>query len=272
MSDDVLYLNQEYKDSGIPHLAIPTTAGTGSESTRYAVCYYEGVKQSVTHESIIPDYVVLEPEFLKTLPVYQKKATLLDALCQGIESLWSVNSTDESKEFSLSAVSGILTNIDTYFNNDETALANISIAANTAGKAINITQTTAAHAMSYKVTSLYGLAHGHAAAVCLPYVWEYMINNSDKCIDPRGAEYLEGVFSTLDGLFGAATHQEGVNAFFALLNKMEMPFPQLKCETDLDVLAKSVNPVRLKNNPVQLSEDAIRTLYSDIFAVGNKIQ
>ena len=78
---DKLYLDQEFQDSGINLFAIPTTAGTGSESTRYAVIYYEGKKQSITHDSIVPDIAVLEPVVLKTLPLYQKKCTMLDALC-----------------------------------------------------------------------------------------------------------------------------------------------------------------------------------------------
>ncbi|MDR3069683.1 MAG: iron-containing alcohol dehydrogenase, partial [Propionibacteriaceae bacterium] len=70
----------------IPHVAIPTTAGTGSESTYFAVTYCDGVKYSVEHQSLLPDAVALIPELLAKLPDYQRKATLLDALCQCIES------------------------------------------------------------------------------------------------------------------------------------------------------------------------------------------
>ena len=108
MSKEKLYLDQEYKETGIQLIAIPTTAGTGSESTRYAVIYYDGKKQSVTHESIIPNVAILEPKVLKTLPLYQKKCTMLDALCQGIESWWSVNSTEESRDLSRQAVETIM--------------------------------------------------------------------------------------------------------------------------------------------------------------------
>ena len=93
------FLLQEKSDTGIPLFAIPTTAGTGSESTRHAVIYYQGVKQSISHPSIVPDVAILEPSLLKSLPLYQKKCTMMDALCQAIESTWSVNSTDESKGF-----------------------------------------------------------------------------------------------------------------------------------------------------------------------------
>jgi alcohol dehydrogenase class IV len=164
------YLEQEYKSSRVPLVAIPTTAGTGSESTRYAVIYYKGEKQSITHESIIPDYAILEPSILQTLPLYQKKCAMLDALCQGIESWWSVNSTDESKSYSKIAVETIIAYMDTYLTCDMgEAAKNIMIAANYAGHAINITQTTAAHAMSYKLTSMYKLPHGHAVAICFVY-------------------------------------------------------------------------------------------------------
>lgn len=116
MDDKIDYLQQEYKDSGIPLIAVPTTAGTGSESTRFAVLYFEGEKQSVAHESIVPNYVILEPSVLKTLPLYQKKCTLLDALCQAMESWWSVNSNEQSKAFSASAVRLIMENQDEYIH------------------------------------------------------------------------------------------------------------------------------------------------------------
>ncbi len=272
MNDDTLYLQQEYFDSEIPHMAIPTTAGTGSESTRYAVCYYEGAKQSVTHESIIPEFVILEPNFLSTLPSYQKKATLLDALCQGIESLWSVNSTTESEEYSISAITTILANIDAFFSGDKLAAENICMAANLAGRAINITQTTAAHAMSYKITSLYGIPHGHAVAVCLPYVWRYMLENIDKCIDSRGQKHLLKVFDKLNELFFVDEHKQAVYRFFRILKHMEMDFPTLGSPEDMSVLVNSVNPVRLKNNPVALDIEAISEIYMNIFTVGNNFQ
>ena len=177
--------------SGIPFIAIPTTAGTGSESTHNAVMYYEGAKQTVTNDAVLPDYAILEPSVLQTLPLYQKKCTMMDALCQGIESWWSVNSTDESRGYSRKAVELIMRNWKDYiFDNDPAAGSQVMVAANYGGRAINLAQTTAAHAMSYKITSMYGLPHGHAVAVCLPEIWEYMLSHPGKCVDPRGERYL----------------------------------------------------------------------------------
>ena len=258
------FLKQEIIPNNIPFLAMPTTAGTGSEATRYAVIYYNSEKQSVTHESCIPETVLFDPSVLKTLPIYQKKATMMDALCHAMESFWSVNSTDESKEYSKEAIQLILANKDGYISNDETANANMLRAANIAGKAINITQTTAGHAMCYKLTSLYGIAHGHAAALCVKALFPYMIANTDKCIDPRGEEYLKATFGEIAKALGCDAPTLAANRFAEVVNSLDLASPQIESESDIDVLKTSVNPVRFKNNPVGLNVETIEMLYKEI--------
>lgn len=252
--------------SKIPFIAIPTTAGTGSESTHNAVMYYEGAKQTVTNDGVLPDYAVLEPSVLKTLPLYQKKCTMMDALCQGIESWWSVNSTEESYEYSRKTVELIMANWRKYiFENDDEAAVQIMLAANYGGRAINIAQTTAAHAMSYKITSMYKLPHGHAVAVCLPEIWDYMQGNMDKCIDIRGAEYLTWIFGLIAKAMECDNPDEAIKKFSKMMIEMELGNPvAVNREEELDVLTKSVNPVRLKNSPVKLDYQYIRTLYGRI--------
>ena len=248
----------------IPFIAIPTTAGTGSESTHNAVMYYEGAKQTVTNDGVLPDYAFLEPSVLKTLPLYQKKCTMMDALCQGIESWWSVNSTEESYEYSRKTVELIMANWRKYiFENDGEAAAQIMLAANYGGRAINITQTTAAHAFSYKITSLYKLPHGHAVAVGLPEIWEYMLGNLDKCIDKRGKEYLVSIFNHIAMAMGCENTEHAIGEFRKMMSEMELANPISENKShDLKVLSTSVNPVRLKNNPVAITETTAEYLYS----------
>ena len=250
----------------IPFIAIPTTAGTGSESTHNAVMYYEGAKQTVTNDGVLPDYAILEPSVLKTLPLYQKKCTMMDALCQGIESWWSVNSTEESYEYSRKTIELIMANWRKYiFENDDNAAAQIMLAANYGGRAINNTQTTAAHAMSYKITSLYRLPHGHAVAVCLPEIWTYMLGHMDKCLDSRGSDYLSEIFEEIAHAMSANTIQDAINCFRIIMDEMQMQNPVSENrEQDLKTLVTSVNPVRLKNNPVELDEETIWYLYQTI--------
>lgn len=266
MDSNQNYLQQEYRDSGVPLIAVPTTAGTGSESTRYAVIYFEGKKQSVTHESIIPNYAILEPSLLTTLPLYQKKCTMLDALCQGIESMWSVNSTEKSMIFSKIAIDMIMHHWHDYIEQNSAEAADaIMLAANYAGRAINITQTTAPHAMSYKLTSMYDLPHGHAVALCLPEVWMYMLEHPEKCIDPRGQDHLEFIFEWLGQIMGCDSPYKGLMMFRAIMFSLDMPKPKSNNrEIDLEILSKSVNPERLRNNPVELEESTIRQIYEKI--------
>ncbi len=266
MNTAVNYLQQECKDSGIPLIAIPTTAGTGSESTRYAVIYYEGKKQSVTHESIIPNYAILESMLLKSLPLYQKKCTMLDALCQCIESLWSVNSTDESMVYAKNGLQMIMEHWQGYIedNNEEDARY-VMMAANYGGRAINISQTTAPHAMSYKLTSMYKLPHGHAVALCLPEVWMYMMEHPEECKDPRGVDHLEFIFEQLGRIMRCDSAEKGLMMFRTIISSLDMALPHGNDrKKEIDILVKSVNPVRLKNNPVPLTEDVIRQIYERI--------
>ncbi len=266
MEEGKNYLMQPIHANEIPLFAVPTTAGTGSESTKYAVIYYYGEKQSVTHESCIPSTVLMDPTVLKTLPPYQKKSTMLDAFCHAVESFWSVQSTDKSKAYAREAIRLILRNMDSYLDNDDNGNANMLYAAHLAGKAINITQTTAGHAMCYKLTSLYGIAHGHAAALCVNTLWPYMLEHIECCADPRGQCYLNEVFEELGQLMGCTAPHDAPRKWNALLDKLEMAAPLIGNMAELNILSGSVNPVRLKNNPVQLSLPVFEMLYREILS------
>lgn len=261
---DGSWLSKEVSYNSIPFLAIPTTAGTGSEATRYAVIYYKGIKQSITSENAIPETVLIDPNVLKTLPLYQKKSTMSDALCHAIESFWSVNSTIESREYSKKAIRLIMENMDGYLSNTEDGNAGMLKAAHIAGKAINITQTTAGHAMCYKITSLFGCAHGHAAILCDRVLFRWMINNIDKCIDPRGEEYLKDILDEIGCSLGQSNAQSGAGELTKIFNKLEFDIPKATEEQYIELEA-SVNLDRLKNHPISIDGE-VHLLYQDIFS------
>ncbi len=254
------FLKQEIVPNDLPFLAIPTTAGTGSEATRYAVIYYEGKKQSVTDESSIPETVLLDPGVLKSLPLYQKKATMMDAFCHAIESFWSVNSTSRSREFSRDAIRAVMEHMDGYLANTEEGNAGMLMASNIAGKAINITQTTAGHAMCYKITGLFQVSHGHAAILCNRVLFPWMLGNIDKCIDPRGEEYLKKTLDEIGHAMGCEDAGSGAAKLQEIFDALELPVPTAD-SAQFEELRTSVNPDRLKNHPVALDPDAIDELY-----------
>ena len=119
--------------------------------------------------------------------------------------------------------------------------------------------------MSYKITSLYGLPHGHAVAVCLPEIWKYMIRHMDQIVDPRGKEYLKGVFSVIAKAMGADITEQAIGQFREMMTGLDLGRPVSNNRLrDLETLSMSVNPIRLKNNPVGLSTSVIRNLYNII--------
>ena len=267
MSKDEIYLKQEYTDTGVPLIAIPTTAGTGSESTPFSVIYYGGEKQSVKHPSILPNVAILDSDVLESLPVYQKKCTVLDALCQAIESWWSVHSTDESQAYAKAAIEKIRHNINEYIGeNTERSRAEIMSASNLAGRAIAITATTAPHAMCYKLTSTYGYPHGHSVALSLPRVWKYMLSHPERCTDPRGADYLFSTFSKIARALGYDTAEDAAVGFEAMLASLGICYPtETERESRAQYFADSVNVLRLGNNPIALDNEALFHLYKGMF-------
>ena len=268
MNDDKEYLKQEIIPNDIPFIAVPTTAGTGSEATRYAIIYYNGEKTTVTHESCIPSVVLFDPSVLKTLSLYQKKATMMDALNHAIESYWAVKANDESKQYADKAIRLIVENIDSYLLNDEEACSKMLEAAYLAGKAINITQTTAGHAMCYKITTLYGLAHGHSVSLVMSALFPYVLEHLDDYNDPRGKQYLIDTLKQLAEALGYENINDACSYYLSLLEQLQMGKPQIE-EDDLDIMVNAVNPDRLNNNPVKLNKDNIKYLYKNIFNIEN---
>ena len=266
MDQERSYLEQDYPKVDIPLIAIPTTAGTGSESTKYSVIYYNGEKQSVTDDSLIPDLAILQHELLYSLPEYQKKCTLLDALAQAIESYWSVRSTDKSRALAKEAIELIMTYADEYvFENTAEAAEKIMQGSNLAGQAINITATTAPHAMSYKLTTTYGFPHGHSVALSLPRVWRYMLDHPEKVTDKRGYDFLSGVFVEIAEAMGCMDADEAIGELEAMLECYEIDLPEaIDRKAELDMLVNAVNVERLGNNPVALDRGALYEIYGDI--------
>jgi alcohol dehydrogenase class IV len=252
------YLKQAYVPNQIPLLAAPTTAGTGSEATHFAVVYRGGEKLSVAHAACLPSAALLDPRALETLPDYHRKSSMLDALCHGLESFWSVRAGAESRSYSRKAVEGVFRHLNGYLRNDPEGNTGMLEAAHLAGKAINLAQTTAGHAMSYQLTELYGIAHGHAAALCVAELWPHM---AARC----GGTALEGIFAELAAAMGCGSVQEACEKLKNLLVSLGLKAPAAAKE-DYVVLKRSVNQERLKNNPVFLSLFDIDDLYHRILS------
>lgn len=224
----------------VPLIAIPTTCGTGSEATQFAVYYKEGKKQSLDAPEILPDVAIVDSQFVENNPRYLKACTSLDAYSQAIESYFACKSTEESRKYALEAIKLCRDNLIEYVNsNQEISSLNMTKASNLAGKAINISRTTAAHAMSYSITTKYGIPHGHAVALNLGKLMEYNKNVDENSInDTRGVSFvkarLKEIYDTI-GITNAETY------FKDLFNKIGLEYKEYPSDY--------IDPERLKNNP-----------------------
>ena len=278
LSKDRSYLEQEYRENDIPLLVHPTTAGTGSESTPFAVIYQDGEKCSVEHESIYPKYRIEDARSLRSLPMYQKKVTLLDALSHAMEAIWSKYSNEDSRAYGQKAISLILTNYKAYLSLEnkneakvqgkassaedpsQSVLESIAEAANLAGKAIAVTKTTAGHALSYKLGSICQLPHGLATAMVNRALYPFMCREKSRMIHPENLLFLAKCFS-------AETEEEGAKRYLEILEDLEI-LPNLSVkEGDLENLVAAVNPERLSNHPIALREEDIGLLYKEILGI-----
>ena len=278
LSKEKPYPEQEFQENGIPLLVHPTTAGTGSESTPFAVIYQDGEKCSVEHESIYPKYRIEDSRSLRSLSLYQKKATLLDALSHAMEAIWSKYSNEDSRAYGQKAISLILMNYKAYLSLEnekdaknlggavalegpsEQVLEDVAEAANLAGKAIAVTKTTAGHALSYKLGSICQLPHGLATAMVNRALYPFMCREKSRMTDPENLLFLAKCFS-------AETEEEGAKRYLEILEDLEI-LPNLSVkEGDLENLVAAVNPERLSNHPIALREEDIGLLYKEILGI-----
>jgi len=239
----------------LPHIAIPGTAGTGAEATQIAVVYVDNQKVSISHPALLPEGIVLDAALLDTLPEYHKKACALDALCQGIESYWAKAATDESQVHAYLAIIGVLDNIRAYLAGDIHAAEAMLEASYRSGRAIQISRTTAAHAMSYQITKKLGLAHGHACMLTLPVLWDYMIDYADAL----------PALMDLAQKMRLGSEYMGSRLLAGLLIDLGMEPEMMPDEATLDALADSVNVERLGNHPMPLTRDELKKIYRRAF-------
>lgn len=253
---DVAKAIKLFSESDVRILAIPTTAGTGAEVTRFSVLYNNGDKESVRSWDIIPELQIFDYTTLESLPYIQKVVTGLDAFTHAVEAFWSKDATDESREYSAEALRLFRQNFGAYLSGDKSTYEPMMKCSELAGRAINIAQTTACHAFSYKLHKLKGFYHGQAVAVCLVYIWKYMLENNFADISLELLLAETEIVSSFN-----PERLEQLLKDLGLLNDLAMTSEQFE-ET-----VNGVNVNRLLNHPVSFTADDIRNIYSSFIEV-----
>jgi acyl-CoA reductase-like NAD-dependent aldehyde dehydrogenase/alcohol dehydrogenase class IV len=165
-----------------PHIAIPTTAGTGSEVTNIAVLTSEGAgrKLFIVDTRIMPDVAILDPRFTITLPRDLTVTTAMDAMTHAIEAMMSTLANQICDGLALHAIRLIKENLPLVVadGSNEKARLNMQLAATMAGWAFTIAQVGLAHGMAHTIGALHHVPHGVACGIVLPKVMRYNVDHA----------------------------------------------------------------------------------------------
>jgi alcohol dehydrogenase class IV len=241
-------------------ILVPTTSGSGSEATHFAVAYIGEDKYSVAHPSLIPDFVIIDEELTLSASAHQKATSAIDAVAQAVESFWATGATDASRTFARDALGHLIPSVAAFVAGDNSAAAEAARGSHLAGRAINVSKTTGAHAMAYGLTRRHGISHGHAVATTLG---EFARRHAEVALASGSGGELAQTMAELAELVGA-DGPLGVGSRLDLLATdlgLELRLESLGVpRSELPNLAGAVNVERLGNNPVGFTTDELRAL------------
>lgn len=241
-------------ENSIELIAIPTTAGTGSEVTQWATIwdYYKKSKMSIDAYWLLPNCAVIIPELTMGLSQRMTLATGLDALCHATESYWAVSSNSIVRELAKIAIRMIMKHLPLALENpyDIEYRKKLCLGSLYAGLAFSQTRTTACHAISYPLTMQFNVEHGFAASITLG---EIMKINSSEIIDLPElllAFSCENVDEVKDKIETIAEHIQKLKLHEFGISKEQIP----------NIVEQSFMVGRMDNNPVCLTTEDVNKL------------
>ncbi|MGB9662670.1 MAG: iron-containing alcohol dehydrogenase [Moorellaceae bacterium] len=248
-----------------PLIAVPTTAGSGSEVSQFAIIVdsRRKVKMAIISKSLVPDIAIIDPVVLQTKDAKLTAATGLDALCHAIESFVSLAATPLTDVHALKAINLIArflrpsvacrTNLE--------AKAAMAMAALQAGLAFSNAILGATHAMAHQLGAWLDLPHGETCAVLLPYVMEYNLNACPE----RFALIAEALGEYRHGLTVWQAAEKAIETVKKLVRDLNIPeYISVEDLTDEQLKLLAQNALRdacLITNPSDLAEQELMNLF-----------
>ena len=231
-------------------LAVPTTAGTGSEVTQVSVVSHDKEKKTINNPAFMPTAAIVDPLLSLGVPPRTTMCTGLDAMAHALEGYWSRNHQPIPDLTAIQAVRLILENLETAYRDgsNREARSNMALAALLGGLSFALPKTAASHACSYPLSEDYHLPHGEACAFTL-----------DSLVKINADERLEYLCCAV-GLKDTDELAARIRTF------KEMAGLRTKLgdlgEVDLEKLCRDCakHPL-MNNNPVKLDEMALREMF-----------
>ncbi|MGC9665983.1 iron-containing alcohol dehydrogenase [Planosporangium sp. 12N6] len=237
---------------------LPTTCGTGSELTSFATIYMGQRKHSLDTPLALADVALIDPLLSLGAPPAVAAAAAADAVCQAIESAWAVSATDRSLGYAMAALDSLFPGL-ARADHDEMARG-----AALAGAAINLTRTTAAHALSYGLTARLGVPHGMAVALHLRWLVRFNEQaTATDCRHPAGPSALAALIGDVQHRCRQVTGAPVETLLDTLLRRGGQAVPRLDPREWTDDWSEALTSLRAGNNPRVLTTDTVRDAVMD---------
>ncbi len=241
----------------LPVVAIPTTAGTGSEATRNAVLSVPdlGIKRSLRHSGLVPEVAILDPELTWTSPPAVTAASGMDALTQLVESCASIKRRRETTGLALLALPTIRVSLTTCYHHPEASQerAAMSAAAFLSGVCLANSGLGLVHGIASGLGALQDLAHGFICAVLLPHAIRY----NQAAAEPQLRESLAAFLNEAPA---PSSVERGIAVIEELKDTLALPpdfgFLRLSREEVQEVAAKSMGS-SMSGNPVPMTVEKV---------------
>ncbi|MCR5844429.1 MAG: iron-containing alcohol dehydrogenase [Oscillospiraceae bacterium] len=231
-------------------IAVPTTAGTGSEVTQVSVVSHNTEKKTINNPAFMPKAAIVDPALMLTVPPRTTMNTGLDAMAHALEGYWSKNHQPIPDLMAIEAVRLILANLEAAYRDGSNmeARTNMAMASLLGGLSFALPKTAASHACSYPLSEDYHLPHGEACAFTL-----------DSLVRINADERLEYLAKAV-GLKNTAELAEKIRAFKEMAG-LRSKLSDLG-EVDLDKLCRdcAAHPL-MNNNPVKMTEEKLREMF-----------
>ena len=258
------------KNPPMPIIAVPTTAGTGSETTMDYVITNTGQKRKMAcmDSMVVPVVAILDTDIMASLPLKMTAATAMDALTHAVESYLSKGAFDFSEMLSLKAVSLISANFLKVIKNlnDLEARKALAMAQYMAGMSFTNVGLGIVHSMAHPLSAFYDVPHGVANALILPYVLKF---NSVTCED-KMVTLAKTFDPEFDERYGseAATERciELINTFNSIAGlPHKLKEINVKVE-DIDALAReALNDAATQDNRREVNIEEFKKLYKTMY-------
>jgi alcohol dehydrogenase class IV len=207
---------------GIPTILVPTTSGTGSEATKYAIFTAGNMKQGVIDPNLYASVAIVDPELTISMPPRITAATGMDALCHGIETYTSLAATPISDLIAKECITLVSRSLrNAMFNGkDIEARSDMSLGSFYGGLCLTNASVTAVHALSFPLGADYHVAHGEANAVMLPYVMRFNCLGNMK----RFAEIAGLMGERVESLSFREAAERSADAVETLMKDIRVPY------------------------------------------------